>query len=221
MTDWTPDRSTLRDRRVQYETDGLDGADLAADPMAQWHRWHGEALAAGVAEPNAMTLSTVDAVGAPDARIVLARGADEHGFTFFTNYGSVKSEQLAARAVAAATFAWLDLHRQVRVRGAINRVSEAESDEYFASRPRSSQLGAWASPQSQVIADRAVLDARVADAEARFAGDEVPRPPYWGGWRLTPTEWEFWQGRPSRLHDRLRYRPAASTAGWLIERLAP
>jgi pyridoxamine 5'-phosphate oxidase len=220
VTDWAADRSKLRDRRVQYETDGVDIGDVDPDPMAQWHRWHDDAFEAGVAEPNAMTLSTVDDDGAPDARIVLVRGADEHGFTFFTNYTSAKSEQLATRPVAALTFSWLDLHRQVRVRGTVTRVADAESDEYYASRPRGSQLGAWASPQSQPIADRGVLEQRVVEADARFAGVVVPRPPHWGGWRVTPAEWEFWQGRPSRLHDRLRYRPAAGD-GWTVDRLAP
>jgi len=212
---------SIRDRRVQYETAGLDVADVDADPVVQWHRWHDEAMSAGVAEPNAMTVATAGLDGIPDARILLARAVDDDGVAFYTNYESVKSRQLDAAPVAVAVFAWLDLHRQVRVRGRVERMSTAESDAYFASRPRGSQLGAWSSPQSEVISDRSVLDDAVAASEARFDGvDEIPRPDFWGGWRLVPDTWEFWQGRPSRLHDRLRYRPPDGGA-WLIERLAP
>lgn len=215
---------SVRSRRVQYETAGLDVDDVYADPMLQWQRWHDEAFDAEVAEPNAMTLSTIGLDGIPDSRILLARGADARGLTFFSNYSGAKSAQLDAAPVASAVFAWLDLHRQVRARGTVERISAEESDEYFASRPRGSQLGAWASPQSEVIADRSVLDARVAAVEAEFGtGDDapaVPRPGFWGGWRLIPSEWEFWQGRPSRLHDRLRYQRDPDGA-WRIERLAP
>jgi pyridoxamine 5'-phosphate oxidase len=210
---------SIRNRRVQYETAGLEVSDIDVDPVAQWQRWHDDALDAGVAEPNAMTLSTIGLDGAPDARIVLMRGIAASGLAFYTNYDSDKSMQLAKYPVAAATFSWLELHRQVRVRGSIEAMSAAESDAYFASRPRASQLGAWSSPQSEVIDDRSVLDDLVARTAERFAGnDVVPRPPNWGGWRLLPTVWEFWQGRPSRLHDRLRYTDGPY---WVIERLAP
>ncbi|MFM8867975.1 MAG: pyridoxamine 5'-phosphate oxidase [Ilumatobacteraceae bacterium] len=209
---------SLRDRRVQYETAGLDRDDLHVDPMVQWQRWYDEAESAGVTEPNAMTLSTIGADGIPDSRVVLARGADERGFVFYTNLESVKSRQLEAGG-ASAVFAWLDLHRQVRVRGSVERVSDAESDGYFASRPRGSQIGAWASPQSRPIADRAALERLVEDTTRRFEGVDVPRPPYWGGFVLRPIAFEFWQGRPSRLHDRFRYAFVGSS--WNVERLAP
>jgi pyridoxamine 5'-phosphate oxidase len=215
------DRSDeLRLRRVQYETLGVDVGDVTGDPFSQWQRWYDDASTAGVAEPNAMALSTADPDGRPDVRFVLVRGVDERGVVFHTNYDSPKSRQLTDNPRAAGLFAWLDLHRQVRLRGTVERVSDAESDAYFESRPRDSQIGAWASPQSAVIADRAELDRLVADAADRFAGGDVPRPPSWGGWRLTPDEVEFWQGRANRLHDRLRYRREPS-GGWIIERLAP
>lgn len=219
MTDWPTSRNTLRDRRTQYETAGLDRGDLDADPTTQWQRWHDEALAAGVSEPNAMTLATVGPGDTADGRVVLVRGADERGLAFYTNYESAKSRQLDANPAAAAVFAWLDLHRQVRVRGVVERLPAAESDAYFRTRPRGSQLGAWASPQSEVIADRHELEQRVIVADEEFADGDVPRPEHWGGWLLRPTEWEFWQGRPSRLHDRLRYR--RHSGDWIVERLAP
>ena len=210
---------SLRDRRVQYETAGLDLTDLDASPIVQWQRWYDQAAEGGVAEPNAMVVSTIADDGAPDARVVLVRGVDERGFVFFTNYDSAKGRQLADDPVAAATFAWLDLHRQVRIRGTVVQVGSEESDDYFASRPRDSQIGAWASPQSQPIADRDELMRRVEEATARFEGGPVPRPDHWGGFRLQPVEFEFWQGRPNRLHDRFRYRRSAGT--WVTERLAP
>lgn len=209
---------SLRHRRVQYETAGLDRGDLDPSPFVQWHRWYDDAVEAELPEPHAMVIGTVTDEF-PDARVVLARAVDESGIAFYGNYDSAKGRQLSARPVASAVFPWLGLHRQVRVRGRVEEQTAAESDAYFASRPRDSQIGAWASPQSRVIADRRELDELVQAAERRFADGEVPRPPHWGGWVLHPEFFEFWQGRPNRLHDRFRY--THGDAGWVIERLAP
>jgi len=214
--------SDLARIRQEYETAGLDVADVVADPIEQWHRWYGEAVSAGCTEPHAFVLGTVDADGFPQSRYLLARGADERGFVFFTNYESAKSAELAATGKASMLFTWLQLHRQLRVVGTVEHASELESDEYCATRPRGSQIGAWASPQSQTLADRGALEARVAQFESTFAAvDQVPRPAFWGGWRLSPVMVELWQGRPRRLHDRVRYTRDAVGASWTIARLAP
>jgi pyridoxamine 5'-phosphate oxidase len=205
---------------VQYETAGLDRDDLDDSPVQQWHQWYVDALDAGLPEPNAMAISTIADDGMPDSRIVLARGVDDEGITFFGNYESAKGRQLDANPLASAVFPWVGLHRQVRVRGTVEVLSRFESDAYFASRPRESQIGAWASPQSTVIADRDELEQLVAGFTAEFEGREVPRPSHWGGWLLIPESYEFWQGRPSRLHDRFRYR-VDDNGAWIIERLAP
>ena len=211
----------LRDRRIQYETAGLNFDDLDESPVQQWHAWYVEAVEAELAEPNAMAVSTIDVEGMPDSRIVLVRGLDDDGLTFFGNYNSAKGQQIDANPVASAVFPWIGLHRQVRVRGSIEMLPRHESDAYFASRPRDSQLGAWASPQSEVIEGRDILNQRHAEFAEKFAGVEVVRPPHWGGWLLVPEVFEFWQGRPNRLHDRFRYRRDDATQDWVIERLAP
>ncbi|MCA8503090.1 pyridoxamine 5'-phosphate oxidase [Burkholderia multivorans] len=213
--------TTLADLRINYSRASLDEADAAPDPFAQFDRWFNEALAAKLPEPNTMTLATVGADGRPSARIVLVKGVDERGFVFFTNYESRKGRDLAAHPYAALLFYWIELERQVRIEGRVEKTSADESDRYFASRPVGSRIGAWASEQSAVIDSRATLEAREKAFSERY-GDDPPRPPHWGGYRVVPDTVEFWQGRPSRLHDRLVYtRDAAAPHGWTISRLSP
>lgn len=212
---------TFEGTRLEYDIDVLDGESAGPDPHRLLRRWLEQATAAGLPEPTAMVLATVDATGAPHARTVLLRKLSPVGAIFFTNYDSAKAVQLAAEERCALAFEWLELHRAVRMEGRAQRVSAADSDSYFAGRPRASQLGAWASPQSQPIADRAELLARVAAAEQRFGDGPVTRPPNWGGYEVVVERFEFWQGRPSRLHDRLVYERAESGEGWERHRLAP
>ena len=202
-----------------HEDRPLERGDLDPDPVAQFRMWLADAEAAGLPLPNAMALATADRSGKPSVRHLLLRGVDGKGFTFFTNYESRKGRQLTDQPWAALVFLWKELDRQVHVNGSVERVSPAESDEYFATRPRDAQLGAWASYQSQVLAGREELETRLADTETRFPG-EVPRPAHWGGFRLSPSSIEFWQGRRHRLHDRFLYS-ALDGGGWSIDRLSP
>lgn len=211
--------NSLSDLRKSYERAELSEDASYTDPLMQFAKWLAEAIAAQVPEPNAMTLATVDSSLRPSTRIVLIKGYDEHGITWFTNFESRKGRELAANPWAALQFHWVELERVVRIEGRADKVSEAESDVYFASRPLDSRIGAWASPQSQVISSRAVLVGNAARYGAKFLL-HPPRPPHWGGYRLRPDTWEFWQGRKSRLHDRLRYR-LDDDQQWIRERLAP
>ncbi len=208
--------------RRQYDRPGLTEADAPADPIELFDAWFGAAVAAGLPEPNAMVLATVSPQGWPEARTVLLKGYDAAGLRFFTNTASAKGVALAGLPRAALVFPWHPIERQVRVTGEVVPVGDDEVASYFATRPRESQLGAWTSPQSQVVGSREDLDRLLAEAEARFPeGEQVPVPPSWGGYRVVPQSWEFWAGRPGRLHDRLRYRRTPTGSDWFRERLAP
>jgi len=205
--------------RREYARARLDERDVDPDPLVQFRKWFDDARRAELPEPNAMTLATATPGGVPSARMVLLKAADERGFTFFTDYRSRKGQELEANPHAALVFFWGELERQVLITGTVSRVSREETEAYFRTRPRESRLGAWSSHQSTVLAGRETLEARLREVSARHPGDEVPTPPYWGGYLLKPDALEFWQGRESRLHDRVRYQHEAG--GWRIERLSP
>ncbi len=206
--------------RNEYTRAGLAEADAAPNPIAQFRIWFEEALAADLHEPNAMTLATATPDGKPSARVVLLKGFDERGFVFYTNYQGRKGREMERNPRAALVFYWGELERQVRIEGRVSRVAEEESDAYYASRPRGSRLGAWASEQSRPVESRAILESRLRALEAEYEGRNIPRPPFWGGYRVEPEAVEFWQGRENRLHDRIFYRRKGD-GGWKIERLQP
>ena len=211
---------SLSDLRREYALAGLKESDLDPSPFKQFDKWFQQALAAGLPEPNAMTLATATPDGKPSARVVLLKGFNEHGFVFFTNYESQKGRELSANPHAALVCYWIELERQVRISGRVSRVSAEESEDYFRSRPVGSQLGAWVSRQSQVVSGREILEDKLEELTQEYQSKPIPLPPYWGGYRVAPDTIEFWQGRPNRLHDRLRYTRQSGDQ-WLIERLSP
>lgn len=212
--------TTVADFRKEYTLKGLSETDVHRNPFEQFKIWFDQAVAAELPEPNAMTIATATPDGKPSARMVLLKGYDQRGFVFYTNYESNKAQQLIENPWAAITFWWAELERQVRIEGRVEKLTAAESDDYFNSRPKGSQLGAWVSDQSQVIPSREVLEQRLQQLKQDYENKEVPRPTHWGGFRVIPSEIEFWQGRPSRLHDRLLYN-RGKDGDWVIQRLSP
>ena len=211
--------NTIAAIRKDYKLKSLNEIDIDADPFVQFQHWWDEAIASNIDEVNAMTLATVSNEGKPSARIVLLKGIDENGFHFYTNYESHKAKEMDANKNVALIFFWKELERQIRIEGTVTKLSEIESDVYFISRPTDSKIGAWSSPQSKIITDRTVLDKNVIDTKNNFEGKEITRPSFWGGYAVTPTLIEFWQGRSNRLHDRLQYSKKENS--WAVERLAP
>lgn len=220
MSDTSEIQASVTKLRTDYHTPKLSITDMKSDPLDQFTAWLDVALAADIVEPHAMSLATATRTGIPSVRVVLLRGFDKRGFVFFTNYESQKAQELGENPNAAAMFYWGELHRQVRITGQVSQLPAAESDAYFQTRPRGSKIGAWASKQSQAIASRAELEANVTQYEEKFRDKDIPRPLHWGGYRLLPRSIEFWQGRPSRLHDRFRYTRREPNV-WVVERLSP